>query len=316
MSVRTQSFTAILIGVMALSLVFGLAGCGQREPGQRSSSAHDGVIRAASTPVGYLAWRLAGDDIEVVLSLPDGEDPGDWQPDAEAIGAFQRSLLIVANGAGFEAWVETAALPRSRVVLAADGARLDLIVTEDIVHTHGAMGEHSHGGLDPHTWMDPIQAMHKAEVIRNAMVRAAPEYADAIHQRFELLRDDLLVLHDELAAIRVKDIRLMASHPAYNYLARRLGWEIVNFHLEPDELPENVHWQEVVDAMAQGEGPALMLWEEEPDEEVSQKLLDELGIHSVVFSPYDGDPIEGYLDEMRANVQRLIAAIEALRSEG
>ena len=248
------------------------------------------------------------------MLLPEGEDPGGWQPGAEAIGRFQKSMLIVANGAGFEEWVENASLPRSRLVLAADLAEIGLIEIEGIVHTHGPAGEHSHAGIDAHTWMDPVQAIGQADAIRNAMRQASREHAAAIDQRFVALESDLQALHEQFAQIDVSGVRLVASHPAYNYLARRYDWTIHSMHFEPDQMPEEIHWSQLVETLGSRTGPALMLWEAQPIQSIVERLETELGVKSVVFEPGESGAKEQYLDVMRANAQRLNDAVHQARA--
>jgi zinc transport system substrate-binding protein len=306
----------VVAGLVVSALLLNACGDSSTQTAQVAAAEHDGVVRATCAPVAYLAWRLGGEDIPVELLLPEGEDPGGWQPDAETIGRFQRSMLIVANGAGFEEWVESASLPRSRLVLAADLAGVNLIEIEGIVHTHGPAGEHSHAGIDAHTWMDPVQTIGQADAIRNAMRQASREHAAAIDQRFVALESDLQALHELIAQIDVSGVRLVASHPAYNYLARRYDWTIHSMHFEPDQMPEEIHWSQLVETLGARTGPALMLWEAQPDQAIVDRLEAELGVKSVVFLPAESGAKEQYLDVMRANAQRLNDALQQLRAGG
>ena len=99
------------------------------------------------------------------------------------------------------------------------------------------------------------------------------------------------------------DQSLLASHPAYNYLARRYGWKITNLNLDPDSISGTGSIP--VDHPAK-----VILWESAPLEGWV-KLLDEShGLESIVFSPAELEGEQDYLATMRTNVERLAAALK------
>ena len=276
------------------------------------------VVYTTFYPTQYLTQRIGGDLIEVVNPVPGDADPIFWEPTREDLRAYQRADLIVLNGAGFEKWVESATLPEDRVVDTAGGFEDEFIVYEDAVtHSHGSVGEHSHEGLDGHTWLDPIHAKAQAEAIKGALAGRFPEHADAFEEGFRDLAADL----DGLDA-RLRDYQagydgkpLFMSHPAYNYIGRRYGWNFQNLDLDPEEMPSDETFADIRRRM-EHHPAAYILWEAEPAPEIAERFKKELGLTSITFSPVELlsreeiDAGTDYLDVMRRNLDGIAVVFE------
>lgn len=182
-----------------------------------------------------------------------------------------------------------------------------LIAIEDAVtHSHGPEGEHSHTGTASTTWLDFQQASLQAQAIAAALSRQQPTLQDTFMQNLQALKQDLAALDEQLAELVVKqpELPLLASHPVYQYLARRYGLKLRSLQWEPQQLPDEAQWQELA-AILQQHPARWMIWEAEPAPEAVAKLS-ELGVQSVVFDPCANVPANGdWLSVMRANVNNL-----------
>jgi zinc transport system substrate-binding protein len=277
------------------------------------------VVTTTFYPTEYLVQRLAGDAVRVHCPVPADADPAFWKPTRDQVLEIQKSALIVVNGAGFEKWVDHANLPLSKTVYASFGFRDEYIVIEHAVtHSHGGEGEHSHEGIDGHTWVDPTNASRQAEAIAKGLTRLLPDEAAAIATRLEAIKADLKQLEDEFRALGALPAgsHLYASHPAYNYLARRCGWPIVSLDFDPEEMPSD----EAIAALKESlkTKPAThLLWEAEPKPEIAARLEKDCGLKSVTVSPCETLSAErraageDYLSVMRANVKALKVAFPA-----
>ncbi|MEQ8316935.1 MAG: metal ABC transporter substrate-binding protein [Phycisphaerales bacterium] len=243
----------VLASTILISLAgTALTGCQEEQSpaGGQSASITDEVA-TTFYPTTYFAERISGDLVAVRSGLPEGEDPIFWQPDAATLSNYQNAKLVITNGADFEKWVAGAALPRGRTVESLSDADLDAtggpITMETTTHSHGPSGEHTHEGLDGHTWVSPDIAIVQATNIAEAMKTAWPQHAEAFDANLASLVEDLEMLRvslDDLTPL-VGEHRLLASHPAYNYLARDLGWDVHNLDLDP----ESDDVQAIVDAV-------------------------------------------------------------------
>ncbi|MFT5686893.1 MAG: zinc transport system substrate-binding protein [Myxococcota bacterium] len=246
------------------------------------------VIVATSFPAWYLADRLT--DVEVRCILPPGADPQAWQPDGDLIASLAAADLIVSSGAGFEAWMATAALPESRVVDLSAG--LSLIHLEADTHSHGIGGEHSHAGIDPHTWLDPISYRTQAETLAAALPRIGLTPVD-----LPGLQTQLDALDADYAA-QLSDPRLpvlVANHPAYHYLARHHGLTIPSLDLDPQTPPE------IAPTLPSG---AVLLWETPP----ADAVMSAIPVRHIVLDPLEQPPAGAtydYIAQSQANIARL-----------
>lgn len=263
-------------------------------------------VRALSFPAGWLARRIGGDRVQVTEVTPPGEDPPFWQPTGEVVAGLGGAALIVANGAGYEAWITTASLPAGRLVSTADG--LDLVTVEGTTHSHGKAGAHSHAGTDPHTWADPRLFARQGERVHAALLAADPAGKDVYDANLAALRHDLETLATSLgtALDPARGRKLAASHPAYNYLARAYGLDLRSFGLDPAEPPAADALAEVA-AWAADAGPdPVLLWEAPPAPAVTAALP--AGIRHVVVDNLEQPPDGGaydYLAQARANLDVL-----------
>lgn len=280
------------------------------------------VVMTTFYPTQYFAERIAGGLVPVRSPLPDDEDPIFWRPDADAMAQFQNAKLIITNGVDFEKWVAGAALPRIRTVESLSATALDEaggpITMEATTHSHGPAGEHTHEGLDGHTWVAPTLAKIQARRIADAMGATWPEHKAAFDANYQSLLEDLDLLHASLLNLssKIQDVTLLASHPAYNYLARAFGWHVHNLDLDPEYEDAQAVVKTVHDALheegglASDDKPIVLLWEGQPTDAIVQALANELGVVSVLFSPAETRPDHGdYMDVMRTNADRLREAL-------
>jgi zinc transport system substrate-binding protein len=97
---------------------------------------------------------------------------------------------------------------------------------------------------------------------------------------------------------------LLASHPIYDYFARRNGLNIRSVLWEPEVVPGTQQWAELGRLLANH--PAKwMIWEGEPTSQTVNRLKS-LGISSVVFNPTGNIPHKGdFLTVMHQNIESL-----------
>jgi len=272
------------------------------------------VVYTTFYPTEYFVSRIGGEDVDVTCPLPPDADPIFWQPSRDQIAAYQQADLIVVNGAGFEKWIDTVSLPESRVLDSAAAFEDEFVTYESTTHAHGPGGEHTHEGIDGHTWLDPVNATRQAKAIRDALVQRFPSRTDAYRVGYVELSSDLDALDARYQALDLEGVQLLASHPAYNYLDQRYEWNIHNFDLDPESEIDAATLTDIQAELDPDARVHVMLWESEPVD-AARAALDEAGIVSVTFSPAELiDPEaraagEDYLTIMNANLDRLQAAL-------
>jgi zinc transport system substrate-binding protein len=298
------------ISLLGAALLLALPACSGGEQQRASEAAADDgerVVYTVNYPLQYFAQRIAGDLVRVEFPAPADVDPAFWTPDADVVGEYQSADLILLNGAGYAKWLSRFTLPESRLVNTSAGFEDSFIhMDEAVTHTHGPAGAHSHEGTAFTTWLDPELAGLHAAAIRDAFVAQWPEDEAAFDQGYQALRTDLEDLDGELsAAVGGRGGRpLLASHPVYQYLARRYSLNLESVQWEPEEVPSAAAWRGFRRLL--GDHPARwMLWEGAPAEETIAELH-QLGVEPVVFDQCGNAPDGGdYLSVMRENAENL-----------
>lgn len=275
--------------------------------GSVASAADTLTVYTVNYPLAYFAERIGGNLINVVFPLPSDIDPAFWEPDAKDIAGFQQADLVLLNGAGYAKWLKRVSLPRRKLVNTSAAFQHDYIsVKQTVTHQHGPGGDHSHAGTAFTTWLDFNQAIMQSKAILSALQKYRPENTDAFRQNYALLEKDLDSLDQTLMAIVVQDAdkAFIASHPVYQYFARRYKIKLNSVMWEPDVVPDNNQWYALQQLLANNNAK-WMIWEGEPDQQ-SVASLQAMGISSLVFNPASNVPKEGdFISVMKGNITEI-----------
>jgi zinc transport system substrate-binding protein len=292
--------------VMAL-LGLALSGCDRTDASPDQVHIED-VVRTTSAPVDALTRRIAGDAVQVELLCPQSEDPAAWRPDPETVASYQRAKLIVANGAGYEAWVQTAPLPRSRLIEAADGLSEPLIRVRGETHSHGPEGHHTHEVTLGQIWLDPLHAAAQARAIAAGLADAFPEHQDTFVANLDALSTEQMDLHQRLERLEQEGAAIVAPSTPFGYLARRYGWQTLDLTPAPEDWLRDLyaHGMESGDF---GSGPRVLLCAQLPDPAVANSLLESHNVHLVLWRTGSRDPGMSFTDVLSGNIDRLEASI-------
>lgn len=309
----------VLSALLSVSLLLAVA-CPRQDPvpttpppGARA------VVYASFQPLADFARRVGGPAVEVRAVCPPEDDPARCTPKAEIIAAMQEAALVLLNGAAFEKWPETVSLNPTRVVDTSAALSEALLRYEDAApHQHGADGAlHTHEGIDGHTWLDPKRAAEQVRALTRRFQASWPALSADFETRQAALVAELDALDARHRALVAKHgaPALFASHPAYNYLAQRYAWRLVNLDVDP-EAPLDPATERTIAERAKTHPAKLILFESEPSPALAEALRERLGLVSVLYSPAETPNPEGdYLAVMRQNLDRLEAALAASAQE-
>lgn len=309
-----------LASIVLLGLGLLVAGCGG-ETSAPGPAARSGPPTVAATfeLLRVIATRLGGDDVRVIAPLPDDEDPAWWRPTGEAVSALQKADVVLANGAGYERWLDKVSLPRARLVKTTALIKEPLRKVKDAtVHSHGPGGAHSHEGLDGYTFVDPSLLREQAEAVRRALRAVRPDAAERIDARAKALDDELAATAKAAAAVRRLSAGqvIVTAHPVYGYLARRLGWTTVDLAWVPEKAPDAAALDQLKERLA-GHAAWVLLWPWTPSAETTAAVEAATGLTSVVLPigdvslPKDRAAGRDVLAAFRAGLERLDAALRA-----
>jgi len=268
-------------------------------------------VYTVNYPLAYFAQRIGGTSVKVSFPAPRDVDPAFWNPDAATVQAFQKADLILLNGAGYARWVARVSLPRRKLVDTSRAFRNSYLrVTEALTHSHGPSGQHAHTGVAFVTWLDFTQAIEQARAVKVALTRVRPGEKARFAANFTKLEKELKALDAELEAAfaPLADQPLLASHPIYQYLARRYRLNLASVTWEPNETPAAAEWQRLEKDL-KSRPARWMLWEGMPRDETVARLK-ALGVGVIVFDSSPNVPASGnFMGVMRQNVVNVKAAV-------
>ncbi len=295
---------------LAVFIFMLLFSCTSKKENTAESDAKKPVIAVVNYPLFYFAKTIGGDMVKVHFPTIDG-DPAYWKPNAKQVNDFQNADLILANGAGYEKWMEKVSLPSSKIVNTSIGFKDRWIeVNEGLAHSHGSEGKHVHQGTAFTTWLDFNMAAAQATSNYKAISGLLPGHSEELNKNFEHLQKDLGDLNKKMKEIgkNLEGQHLIASHPVYQYLEKGYGLKLTSVHWEPNELPTDDMWKDLEKTIAEDK-VGIMIWEDEPLGEIRSKL-EKLNVLISVFDPCANKPESGdFIEVMNANIERLAKLI-------
>lgn len=292
-----------------LCLIFAITNA----PSTAEGAQHDKpIVAVVNYPLKYFAARIAGNHVNVILPLPVDIDPAFWIPEPEGVLAFQAADLILLNGATYSKWLDKVTLPRKKLVNTSQSFKDQYIEVKDLTtHRHGPQGAHAHAGMAFTTWIDFQLAIRQAEAVHAALERLVPEQKKQFEINFSRLKNDMLALDRRIEEVVTSKRAqpLVASHPVYDYFAKRYGLNIQSVFWEPDDLPSVEQWAEL-NSVLRNHPAKWMIWEGEPNPDSVDKLKS-MGVNSLVFDPSGNVPDQGdFISVMRQNVENLGIAFQ------
>lgn len=264
-----------------------------------------------------LTEQVGGAHVRVTSLLSGYENEHTYAPKPSDLVAVRKAQLLFQIGIGLEVWVSSlvknAGGPSLRVVTTSQGIGL----VRDHAEHHGErpVGEEPELGGNPHIWLDPENVAVMLRHITAALIQADPAHAADFRNHQAAYLQQLDHLQKELMD-RVKlisDRRFIAHHPAWPYLARRFGFDIVGtIQMQSGTEPSALHLQSLITKIKKGRIKVIV-----SEIQLSQKIPDLLAKETkarvVVLTTLPGGlpGTETYLDMLRYNVLQLANALEA-----
>lgn len=175
--------------------------------------------------------QIAQDKVNVVLLLPPGVEPHSFDATPQTIVTIGNADLFIYTNAMMEPWIE-------KVIENVKSDKLVIVESslgiEYIEHGHEEEEEdeeHEDEELDPHVWLDPVNAKIMAQNILDALISIDPENAGFYQTNANTLflqLDQLKEEYDEVFKDPAHKTIIYGGHFAFGYLANRYGLEILS----------------------------------------------------------------------------------------
>jgi zinc/manganese transport system substrate-binding protein len=206
---------------LALATSIALTGCVQTTPEvQPTQEPFTGITVVASTNVwGDIAKSIGGDRVQVVSIIENfAQDPHSYEASARDQLAVNDADLIVANGGGYDPFMDALAKSagNQEIVYAYLSEEL---AKEDDGHNH------DHSGGNEHVWYDFHVVEDFASRLAGKLAALDPDYSTVYSDNLIVFQSEIEILEDRMAATSGKysGASFVASEPVANYLLIEIG---------------------------------------------------------------------------------------------
>jgi zinc/manganese transport system substrate-binding protein/manganese/iron transport system substrate-binding protein len=275
-----------------------------------AASRPEGAVAVmATTPIlADLARQVGGARVSVDSLVPPNASAHDFEPAPEHVVLLEDSALVIRNGLELDAWLEG--------LVESAGSR-PLVTATDGIEPFQREGEEA---VDPHVWLDPANAKVMAANIAAALAGIdEPGRSDYEARRtaYEAQIDSLdQWIASQIATIPPEHRKLVTSHDALGYFARRYGLTVVGAVFPSVDAQAEPSAQEIVELIerVRGEQAQAIFTEVGLDPRLEEEIAAQAGIALVPGLYVDtlgeaGSGAETYIGMMVANTLLIAGAL-------
>jgi len=320
MSIK-KGFPPMVILLLLISCIF-LAGC---VPRARIAITEKPQVIATLFPQYDFVREIAGDLVDVLLLIPPGVEPHSYEPSPRDIVDVQKASMFVYTGEHMEPWarriIETA---QGTPLLIVDSSHGVLLMDQGDDHhhhddDHDDHDDHGDGRVDPHIWLDPLNAQIMVDNIVTGLRQVDPANANIYTQNGEAYKERLQALDarflEAFAQTGSKHI-LYAGHFTFGYFAARYGLEHSSPYsgFAPDAEPTPQRIAELIKNV-QGASNKVVYYEELVDPKVARVIVEQTGAKMILLHGVHNVSKEEissgvtYLSLMEDNLHKLVEGL-------
>lgn len=252
--------------------------------------------------------QIGGDDIQLTNLVGADADAHVFEPAPAQVRAVLEADLVIANGLGFEPWLE-----RLLANGEARGTRID--ASKGVVPM--TVLEDDQRLVDPHAWQSLGNAEIYARNITQALVQLVPARAAAFEARRDSWLGRLGALRQSIAprlmALPPERRRVLTSHDAFGYFAQEWRLQFLAAQGVSDAAEPSAAEVAGLIRQLRAEGVRAIFVENIRDARLVKQIAEEAGarVGGTLYS--DALAAEGpastYLGMYRQNVERLLQAL-------
>lgn len=289
---RLDRVFALLIPIV---LVLAIPGCGKQAAKDEKM-----IVAASIAPLADFCRQVGGDRVTVEVLVPPGSNPHTYQLRPDQMQMLSSASVLVLNGVGLEFWAD-------KVVAAASNPRLIVVRTADGLR----IIDHTEQGGNPHVWLDPINAIHQVNSIRDAFIKADPahaaDYRANASQYVDKLRQLDAYIRSEIKTFKLRSF--VAFHPTWVYFAHRYGLnDAATIESSPGKEPSPTDIKHAIDVARKLHVKAIFA-EPQVYPKAADVVAEEVGAKVVMLNAFGTPPAYQYIPMMRANLRAMAQAM-------
>lgn len=259
-------------------------------------------------PLYEFAQKVGQDKVNVILLVPMGVEPHDWEPTIQDVQRMQKADLIVINGLGFENWIEHLS------EINFHGNIIDTsigIIKTDMLDSHEDSHDHSHASGDPHIWLNPVLAKIQVQNIADAFSKHDPQNEKFYQLNAENYKNELDSLDTKIRTeLSSCSHDFIAFHDAFSYFAREYG---LNQHTiipsnNPHAEPTARTLEDVINTAKEFD-LKIIFTEETADSRTAEIISNAINGRVLVLSPIEIGNDGNYISRMTENLNNLKEAL-------
>jgi zinc/manganese transport system substrate-binding protein len=180
--------------------------------------------------LGSLVQELVGDQANVIVSMPNGQDPHEWEPSAKDIETLTHADMIVQNGLGLEGGMEKALAQAEtagvKFFTASDHITIRTVGTGEGIPSGDP--DQAVGAQDPHLWTDPLTMKQVVDALTVSLKEDLGLDVSANAAQLDQKLDDLNnEVSAEVESLPAERRVLVTGHESLGYFAQRYNFKLV-----------------------------------------------------------------------------------------
>jgi zinc transport system substrate-binding protein len=287
-----------------------------------------GKLSAVATtfPIYDILRTVGGDQVDSSLLLAPGASPHSFELSPQKAKSLSDANLFIYNGLGLDSWASSMSLANtskgaevrreldlsSHVNLLRFSDKEAVEVSEDDSQSH----QEAHGreeDIDPHYWLDPINASLMAEAIAQELGELDPVNKDYYLNNASLFGRDLATkLTTWQSQInQLPSNKIIVFHDAWFYFANRFGIEIVGA-LEPfpGKSPSPKYLDQVSNLIKDNNISVLFI-EPQLAPDLARALAQNLVSDIAILDPLGGvEGRESYIELIDYSINTLVSSLK------
>ena len=302
-----------MVGVVVAAVLTALpmiAGCGD---GTGSDAGGRATVVVTYSVLGSLVRDAVGDAANVVVLIPNGSDPHEWEPSAKDIEQLNNADLIVRNGLDLEGGVldvlNNAQDDGVATFVASDHITIRFVGEGEGLPTGDA--DQEVGAQDPHLWMDPLTMKDVMVALGPVLEEQGIDVADGIASVVAGLDTLDGEVDSVLAAVPDANRKMVTGHESMGYFASRYDFQLIGALIPSLTTQAGVSAQELstlVDEIAAQNVKAIFTEMGTPTQ-VAEAIGDEAGVKVVDLASHNLPADGTYATFLLQNATKVAAAL-------
>lgn len=253
------------------------------------------VIAVTIVPEQTFVEAVAGDLAEVIVMVPPGFSPANYEPTPAEREKLSEASLYFSIGVPTE---QANILP-----LLED---IPVVSLQDEVAAVYADRTFESGERDPHIWLSPKRVKVMVDVIARELGELDPDNKEQYQDNADAYMAELDAVDAQIkdALADVQNKKFVVYHPAFGYLADDYGLTMFALEEEGKEATPQ-HLQEMID-LAKNEDIRVIFYQEEIDSSQSEAYAEEIGGQALQLSPLAAD----YIDNLKRMAETMAEAMQ------